>query len=99
MPSRRSSCLHICRSHTYCISTVVIHSLLCASICRSKKLAEESESHLKDILKVLENDRRFLVLASLADERTEILTAYIDELDRKGVPPPPTASDPQRRNK
>ncbi|XP_055926376.1 transcription elongation regulator 1-like [Argiope bruennichi] len=63
---------------------------------KSKKLIEETD-HLKDIEKVLQNDKRYLVLQCIADERNELLMSYIDTLDRKGPPPPPTASEPARR--
>ena len=45
----------------------------------------------------LQNDQRHLVLDCVADERRQILLSYIEELERKGQPPPPTASDPARR--
>lgn len=65
---------------------------------KSKKMIEESDQHLKDIQKVLCNDKRYLILDSIADERKKTINAYIDDLDRKGVPPPPTASEPSRRS-
>ncbi|CAI9726451.1 transcription elongation regulator 1-like [Octopus vulgaris] len=64
---------------------------------RSKKMIEENEIHLKDIETILQNDRRYLVLDCIAEDRKKILLSYIDDLDRKGVPPPPTASEPSRR--
>jgi transcription elongation regulator 1 len=39
----------------------------------------------------LELDRRWHVLACLGPVREEMLSAYIDELARKGPPPPPTS--------
>lgn len=65
---------------------------------KSKKMMEESESHWNDIEKILQNDKRYLVLDCVADERKKILLSYIEDLDRKGVPPPPTASEPSRRS-
>lgn len=65
---------------------------------KSKKLLEETDSHANDIEKILQNDQRYLVLECVKDERAKILKAYIDDLDRKGVPPPPTASEPSRRS-
>ncbi|KAL5022911.1 hypothetical protein ScPMuIL_002066 [Solemya velum] len=65
---------------------------------RSKKMLEESDAHYKDIEKILQNDKRFLELECVSDERKKILYAYIDDLDRKGPPPPPTASEPSRRS-
>ncbi|GIX95506.1 transcription elongation regulator 1 [Caerostris extrusa] len=64
---------------------------------KSRKLIEESE-HLSDIEKVLENDKRYLVLQCKEDERTELLMSYIETMERKGPPPPPTASEPGRRS-
>lgn len=61
---------------------------------KSRKLTEESDQHLQDIISVLQNDKRYLILDCVEDERREILMNYIDELARKGPPPPPTASDP-----
>lgn len=63
---------------------------------KSKKLIEESDQHLQDIIAVLQNDQRYLVLDCVEDERREILMAYVDDLERKGPPPPPTASEPAR---
>ena len=61
---------------------------------KSKKLVDESDQHLQDIIAVLQNDQRYLVLDCVEDERREILMAYVDDLQRKGPPPPPTASEP-----
>ncbi|KAL3182943.1 hypothetical protein MRX96_006739 [Rhipicephalus microplus] len=66
---------------------------------KSKKQIEESEQHLLDIQKVLEKDKRYLVLGCIPDERRKLLMAYIEDLDRRGPPPPPTASEPTRRSK
>jgi len=66
---------------------------------KSRKLIEESDQHMKDIETILKNDKRYLVLDSVRDERQKILEGYIDDLARKGVPPPPTASEPSRRSK
>ena len=46
---------------------------------------------------VVQNDQRHLVLNCVPDERQQILLSYVDELERKGQPPPPTASEPSRR--
>ena len=45
-----------------------------------------------------QNDKRYLNLEPVAEERKKILMGYIDDLDKKGVPPPPTATEPSRRN-
>ena len=52
---------------------------------------------MRDIIEVLRKDRRYLVLDSLAEDRSAILMAYMEELDKRGPPPPPTASEPTRR--
>ncbi|XP_015785267.1 transcription elongation regulator 1 [Tetranychus urticae] len=64
---------------------------------KSKKMIEDSEQHLQDIVAILQNDKRYLILDCIEDERRHLLMSYIDELDRKGPPPPPTASEPVRR--
>lgn len=64
---------------------------------KSKKLLEETD-HLPDIENVLQNDKRYLVLQCIENERKELLMSYIETLDRKGPPPPPTASEPSRRS-
>ncbi|CAI5442455.1 unnamed protein product [Caenorhabditis angaria] len=65
---------------------------------KSKKLMEESEQHLKDILSVLENDKRWVRMTSTSSsERDRLLEDYIDDLHRKGTPPPPTQQERERR--
>ncbi|XP_059155432.1 transcription elongation regulator 1-like isoform X2 [Physella acuta] len=64
---------------------------------KTKKFLDETEGHLEDIEKVLENDKRFLTLECVPDERRKILLSHIDELYQKGPPPPPTASAPSHR--
>ncbi|XP_031424585.2 transcription elongation regulator 1-like isoform X3 [Clupea harengus] len=65
---------------------------------RSRKLLQESDQHLRDVEKVLENDQRYLVLDCVPEERHKLLMSYISELERRGPPPPPTASEPTRRS-
>ncbi|PVD29410.1 hypothetical protein C0Q70_08661 [Pomacea canaliculata] len=65
---------------------------------KTKKAIEENENHLADIEKILQNDKRYLTLDCVQDERRSILMQYINDLDRKGPPPPPTASEPSRRS-
>ncbi|KAG9265477.1 transcription elongation regulator 1-like [Astyanax mexicanus] len=65
---------------------------------RSRKLILESDQHLKDIEKVLQNDKRYLVLDCVPEERRKLTMFYIEDLDRRGPPPPPTASEPTRRS-
>uniref|UniRef100_A0A673Y011 Transcription elongation regulator 1 n=1 Tax=Salmo trutta TaxID=8032 RepID=A0A673Y011_SALTR len=65
---------------------------------RSRKLLQESDQHLKDVEKVLQNDKRYLVLDCVPEERSKLIMFYIEDLDRRGPPPPPTASEPTRRS-
>ncbi|XP_063303449.1 transcription elongation regulator 1 isoform X3 [Pelobates fuscus] len=65
---------------------------------RSKKLVQESDQHLKDVEKILQNDKRYLVLDCIPEERRKLIVSYVDDLDRRGPPPPPTASEPARRS-
>ncbi|XP_064599903.1 transcription elongation regulator 1-like isoform X2 [Liolophura sinensis] len=65
---------------------------------KSRKLIEDTDTHFKDIEKILQNDKRYLILDCVEDERKKMLNAYIDDLERKGPPPPPTASEPSRRS-
>ncbi|GFY56020.1 transcription elongation regulator 1 [Trichonephila inaurata madagascariensis] len=60
---------------------------------KSRKLIEETD-HLTRIEKVLQNDRRYLVLHCMDDERTDLLMSYLETLERKG--PPHIASEPIR---
>ncbi|CAG2101002.1 unnamed protein product [Medioppia subpectinata] len=66
---------------------------------KSKKLMEESDQHLLDVVAILQNDKRYLVLDTYEDERRHLLMNYITELDRSGPPKPITSSDPTRRTK
>ncbi|XP_056261961.1 transcription elongation regulator 1-like isoform X3 [Pseudoliparis swirei] len=65
---------------------------------RSRKLIQESEQHLKDVEKILQNDKRYLILECVPEERKKLIMFYIEDLDRRGPPPPPTASEPTRRS-
>ncbi|KAM6969779.1 transcription elongation regulator 1 [Aplochiton taeniatus] len=65
---------------------------------RSRKMLQESDQHLKDVEKVLQNDKRYLVLECVPEERRKLIMFYIEDLDRRGPPPPPTASEPTRRS-
>lgn len=64
---------------------------------KTKKMMEESEQILQDIMAVLQNDKRYLVLENFADDRRHLLLNYISELHRLGPPKPITASEPPRR--
>ncbi|KAG7329288.1 hypothetical protein KOW79_007462 [Hemibagrus wyckioides] len=65
---------------------------------KSRKLIQESEQHLTDMTKILQNDKRYLVLDCMPDERHKLIMAYVEELERRGPPPPPTAFEPARRS-
>lgn len=65
---------------------------------KSKKTLDESDTHLKDIEKILENDKRYLVLDCIPEDRRKLIITYIEDLDKRGPPPPPTASEPSRRS-
>lgn len=45
------------------------------------------------LIDFLQTDKRYLVLDSCPEERELELERYIEDLDRKGPPPPPTASN------
>lgn len=66
---------------------------------KSLKNVRESDQALKDIEALLRKDRRYLQLDCIKHERQDMLMAYLEELDRKGPPPPPTATEPSRRDK
>lgn len=46
-----------------------------------------------------QNDKRYLVLDCIAEARHEMLFEHLDEIHRRGPPPPPTASYPGERLK
>ncbi|CAH0763000.1 unnamed protein product [Bemisia tabaci] len=64
---------------------------------KSRELIRENEAHMQEVEEILKKDRRYLVLDHLPEERTELVLSYLDELEQRGPPPPPTASDPSRR--
>uniref|UniRef100_A0A3Q2Y2B3 Transcription elongation regulator 1 n=1 Tax=Hippocampus comes TaxID=109280 RepID=A0A3Q2Y2B3_HIPCM len=53
-------------------------------ITYSRKLIQESEQHLKDVEKILQNDKRYLVLECVPEERRKLIMFYIEDLDRRG---------------
>jgi len=59
---------------------------------------EKDAGHMSEIIELLSKDKRYLDLESVQDERSNILTSYLEDLERRGPPPPPTASEPQRRS-
>ncbi|XP_057205290.1 transcription elongation regulator 1a isoform X2 [Triplophysa rosa] len=65
---------------------------------KSRKLMQESDQHLSDIEKILQKDKRYLILECVPEERHKLMMSYVEELDRRGPPPPPTAFEPARRS-
>lgn len=60
---------------------------------------DEASGHMSEIIEVLSGDKRYLDLEPLGEGvRKEILMAYMEDLERRGPPPPPTASEPGRRS-
>lgn len=53
-------------------------------------------NHMEEIEEILSKDSRYHVLEPLNDDRADILMAYLEELERRGPPPPPTAQDQSR---
>ncbi|KYB29457.1 transcription elongation regulator 1 isoform X1 [Tribolium castaneum] len=58
----------------------------------------ENQGFMQEIEDILKNDKRYLVLDHIPQERTQLILNYLEELDRRGPPPPPTASEPNRRS-
>ena len=44
-----------------------------------------------------QNDKRFLILECVSEERDKILNTHLEEVEKKGPPPPTTATEPGRR--
>lgn len=65
---------------------------------KSLSMVKENEAHMKELEEILKKDRRYLVLDHLPEERTELVMAYLEDLEKRGPPPPPTASEPSRRS-
>ena len=65
---------------------------------KSLQMIKDKEgNHMEEIEEVLSKDSRYHVLEVLNDDRADILMAYLEDLEMKGPPPPPTASEPNRR--
>lgn len=65
---------------------------------KSLSTLRENQAHMSEIEEILKNDKRYLVLDFIPQERTQLILNYLEELDRRGPPPPPTASEPSRRS-
>ncbi|XP_065216790.1 transcription elongation regulator 1 [Planococcus citri] len=64
---------------------------------KTYSVVKENENHLKEIEDILKNDKRYLMLDHIPEERKDLLIAYLEDLEKRGPPPPPTASEPSRR--
>ena len=65
---------------------------------KSLQLVRDKESgHLPEIEELLKKDKRYLDMDVLPEDRKTILFTYMEELEKRGPPPPPTASEPSRR--
>lgn len=64
---------------------------------KSMEMYRENENYLREIEDILRNDRRYLVLHHIAAERTKMILGHVEELHKRGPPPPPTASESLRR--
>jgi len=58
---------------------------------------DANSHHLRKIKSLLENDKRYLILSCIKTQRDEVIKNFIQDLSRRGPPPPPTASEPSRR--
>ncbi|XP_052899354.1 transcription elongation regulator 1 [Anopheles moucheti] len=64
---------------------------------KSFELYRDNANHLREVEDILRNDRRYLILHHIAGERTQMVLAHLEELHKRGPPPPPTASESLRR--
>ncbi|KAJ8704155.1 hypothetical protein PYW07_013449 [Mythimna separata] len=66
---------------------------------KSLAAVRDHPAALQHVLDALKHDARYTALDHIPEERQQILTSYLEELDKKGPPPPPTATEPSRRAK
>lgn len=65
---------------------------------KSRKLIETTDQqHLADIIVHLQNDKRYLDLDLIEDERRQLIIDYIEQLARRGSPRPVTSSTSNRK--
>ncbi|KAL1461069.1 hypothetical protein WDU94_013000, partial [Cyamophila willieti] len=64
---------------------------------KSLSMLQENQAYMGEIEEILRNDKRFLSLEHIPEERSQIILTYLEELEKRGPPPPPTASEPNRR--
>ena len=55
---------------------------------QSMTSVKESEQHLRDIIDILKKDKRYHVLEPVAEERTEMIMSYLEELEARGSTSP-----------
>jgi len=63
---------------------------------KTRSALKTSPDKMKEIIAMLENDKRYIDLECLEEERDEVIQNFIEELYRRGPPPPPTATEPNR---
>ncbi|XP_047542008.1 transcription elongation regulator 1 isoform X2 [Vanessa atalanta] len=66
---------------------------------RSLAAVREGPAAMQLIQDTLKHDARYTALDHITEERQQIITSYLEELEKKGPPPPPTATEPSRRAK
>eukprot|EP01134_Creolimax_fragrantissima_P004711 CFRG4711T1 len=59
---------------------------------KTKKEIQENPSAIVNIKSILKNDKRYMDLDELEDERSDLLFEHIEEMAKRGSPPPVTAS-------
>merc|ERR1719354_239302 len=64
---------------------------------KSKKMADDNPNHLKDITETLKKDKRYLTMSALEKERDRLVSNHLEDLHKRGPPPPPTATNPNTR--
>ncbi|XP_057307232.1 transcription elongation regulator 1-like isoform X2 [Hydractinia symbiolongicarpus] len=60
---------------------------------------KDSPNHMKDVASILKKDKRYHVMSALSSERERMIKSHIDDLYKRGPPPPPTATNPSSRYK
>ena len=63
---------------------------------KTKSNLDSNSKALQEIEYILAKDRRYLNLDCIQEERRSLLLGYINELSDRGIPPPPTATSPNR---
>jgi transcription elongation regulator 1 len=57
---------------------------------------KEQPGHMKELEELLSNDKSWIVLNCAPEERKQMLLEYIEQLNKDGPPPPPTATEPTK---